>query len=115
MHRHGIRLVLHHRVPLWSLLLTLTVGPFPTLIQAAAPEGATATDHQGQRARYQGEPAPSSLKNPGNLGFEEILFVKRKPFSSDHYYTDIDNGTSPDRRGRSEPWSPPPICPAAKA
>lgn len=31
------------------------------------------------------------------LGFEEILFVKRKPYSSDHYYTDINNGTSPDR------------------
>jgi hypothetical protein len=31
------------------------------------------------------------------LGFEEIVFVKRKPFSSDHYYTDINNGTSPDR------------------
>jgi len=31
------------------------------------------------------------------LGFEEIIFVKRKPYSSDHYYTDINNGTSPDR------------------
>ncbi|MHC4743616.1 MAG: HzsA-related protein [Planctomycetota bacterium] len=29
--------------------------------------------------------------------FEEIVFVKRKPYSSDHYYTDIDNGTNPDR------------------
>lgn len=34
---------------------------------------------------------------PEELGFEEIVFVKRKPYSSDHYYTDIDNGTSPDR------------------
>lgn len=34
---------------------------------------------------------------PGELGFEEIVFVKRKPYSSDHYYTDINNGTSPDR------------------
>ncbi len=25
------------------------------------------------------------------------MFVKRKPYSSDHYYTDINNGTSPDR------------------
>ncbi|HPD15708.1 MAG TPA: hypothetical protein PLE19_12200 [Planctomycetota bacterium] len=32
-----------------------------------------------------------------DLGFEEIVFVKRKPYSSDHYYTDINNGTSPDR------------------
>ncbi len=31
------------------------------------------------------------------LGCEEIAFVKRKPYSSDHYYTDINNGTSPDR------------------
>lgn len=31
------------------------------------------------------------------IGAEEIIFVKRKPYSSDHYYTDIDNGTSPDR------------------
>ncbi|MCF7972416.1 MAG: hypothetical protein K9N55_01230 [Phycisphaerae bacterium] len=28
---------------------------------------------------------------------DEIIFVKRKPYSSDHYYTDINNGTSPDR------------------
>ena len=31
------------------------------------------------------------------LGSDEIVFVKRKPYSSDHYYTDINNGTSPDR------------------
>ncbi|MHC4166207.1 MAG: HzsA-related protein [Planctomycetota bacterium] len=31
------------------------------------------------------------------LGFDEIIFVKRKPYSSDHYYTDINNGTSGDR------------------
>lgn len=35
--------------------------------------------------------------SPRDLGFEEIVFVKRKPYSSDHYYTDINNGTSPDR------------------
>ena len=34
---------------------------------------------------------------PDELGFEEIIFVKRKPYSSDHYYTDINSGTSPDR------------------
>ncbi len=32
-----------------------------------------------------------------DLGFDELVFVKRKPYSSDHYYTDINNGTSPDR------------------
>ena len=31
------------------------------------------------------------------LRFDEIAFVKRKPYSSDHYYTDIDNGTTADR------------------
>ncbi len=31
------------------------------------------------------------------LEFDEIIFVKRKPYSSDHYYTDINNGTSGDR------------------
>jgi len=35
--------------------------------------------------------------NPSELGFDEIIFVKRKPYSSDHYYTDINNGTSGDR------------------
>ena len=35
--------------------------------------------------------------DPDQLGFDEIVFVKRKPYSSDHYYTDINNGTSPDR------------------
>ena len=35
----------------------------------------------------------------GGLGFDEIVFVKRKPYSSDHYYTDINNGTAPDRFG----------------
>ena len=34
---------------------------------------------------------------PGVLRFEEIVFVKRKPYSSNHYYTDINNGTSGDR------------------
>jgi hypothetical protein len=32
-----------------------------------------------------------------DLSFDEIAFVKRKPYSSDHYYTDINNGTSADR------------------
>jgi hypothetical protein len=34
---------------------------------------------------------------PDALDFDEILFVKRKPYSSDHYYTDINNGTARDR------------------
>jgi hypothetical protein len=43
---------------------------------------------------------PASAQSPADakeLGFEEIVFVKRRPYSSDHYYTDINNGTSPDR------------------
>lgn len=50
------------------------------------------------------EPVPAQAPSPPlpavtaeELGFDEILFVKRKPYSSDHYYTDINNGTSPDR------------------
>ncbi len=35
--------------------------------------------------------------SPEALGFDEIIFAKRKPYSSDHYYTDINNGTSADR------------------
>ncbi len=43
-------------------------------------------------------PAPARAPiDPDKLGFEELVFVKRKPYSSDHYYTDINNGTSPDR------------------
>jgi hypothetical protein len=34
---------------------------------------------------------------PEDVGCEELVFVKRKPYSSDHYYTDLNNGTSPDR------------------
>ncbi len=41
--------------------------------------------------------ANPSVVADDDLGFDEIVFVKRKPYSSDHYYTDIDNGTSPDR------------------
>jgi len=41
--------------------------------------------------------SPQALVGPDELSFEEIVFVKRKPYSSDHYYTDINNGTSPDR------------------
>ena len=39
----------------------------------------------------------AKARSTDDLGFDEIIFVKRMPYSSDHYYTDIDNGTSPDR------------------
>lgn len=41
----------------------------------------------------QEPPAVSSKE----IGADEIIYVKRKPYSSDHYYTDINNGTSADR------------------
>jgi len=47
-----------------------------------------ATDRSGPK-----EAAFSAVQLP----FDEIVFVKRKPYSSDHYYTDIDNGTRADR------------------
>ncbi len=66
------------------------VGDAPGARGAAGPAGAA------------GPPAadPASVRapiDPDELGFDEIVFVKRKPYSSDHYYTDINNGTSPDR------------------
>jgi hypothetical protein len=54
--------------------------------QSASPAATAAAARDGQRSL-----------DPASWGFEEIVFVKRKPYSSDHYYTDIDNGTSPDR------------------
>jgi len=48
----------------------------------------------GLTAPHRGAAADVS---PDTLGFEEIVFVKRKPYSSNHYYTDINNGTSADR------------------
>ncbi|MHC4745651.1 MAG: TolB family protein, partial [Planctomycetota bacterium] len=40
---------------------------------------------------------PSAQVTAEDLGFDEMIYVKRKPYSSDHYYTDINNGTSADR------------------
>ncbi|MAG58958.1 MAG: hypothetical protein CMJ83_21940 [Planctomycetes bacterium] len=42
-------------------------------------------------------PPTATATSATELDFEEIVFVKRKPYSSDHYYTDINNGTSGDR------------------
>lgn len=33
----------------------------------------------------------------GELGFDELIFVKRMSYSSDHYYTDLNNGTGGNR------------------
>ena len=48
-------------------------------------------------APYQVPVRSERLLAADDVGAAEIVFVKRKPYSSDHYYTDIDNGTSPDR------------------
>ena len=56
------------------------------LLSAAAGGAASAVD----------QPA-HPIVQPDELAFEEIIFVKRRPYSSDHYYTDINNGTSADR------------------
>ena len=52
---------------------------------------------QGDRSLRQLPGFDRDAVGPDELGFEEIVFVKRKPYSSDHYYTDINSGTSPDR------------------
>ena len=50
----------------------------------------------GPTPMAKAETSPLTVDS-ARLGFKEIVFVKRKPYSSDHYYTDINNGTSPDR------------------
>ena len=88
--RFGIFLGLAFRKARYALLVTATLGSVLAVTQrtAAAQEGAAAV---------ASSVSPQARVTPGEVGFDEILFVKRKPFSSDHYYTDIDNGTSPDR------------------
>ena len=83
------------RVPraAYTLLGLLTMATVANNLGAtgAAPAGeATAASNGGQAAT-------ETAVGPDALGFDEIVFVKRKPFSSDHYYTDINSGTSPDR------------------
>jgi hypothetical protein len=57
----------------------------------------TAKTHEATAAPTGNSALKQPPVGPEGLGFEEIVFVKRKPYSSDHYYTDINNGTSPDR------------------
>src|ERR1035438_1706514 len=82
------------RLPRWLALcglLAIAVFSYTSVATAAAVAG-----------RASSEPGSDSVSaqvplDPQALPFEEILFVKRKPYSSDHYYTDINSGTSPDR------------------
>ena len=75
--------------PLLLISLLLLLGP---LAMAKADNAPSATDN----ANPDRAAGPLTV-DPDRLGFDEIVFVKRKPYSSDHYYTDINNGTSPDR------------------
>ncbi len=75
---------------LTSLLLIANAGHGPQGIGVA---------QAGEAGRLSAA-VPDSIQtplDPAEFGFDEIVFVKRKPYSSDHYYTDINNGTSPDR------------------
>ena len=74
------------------MLAAVVMGTSTPMAGAVEP---SATD---SNPAVTGTPLPSAAPvDPEELGFEEIVFVKRKPYSSDHYYTDINNGTSPDR------------------
>lgn len=77
----------------WGLtgLFAFAIASHPST--AAEP----ARDHQTNAAPPIDAAAALRPVTADELGFEEIVFVKRKPYSSDHYYTDINNGTSPDR------------------
>jgi len=86
--RHAARIPLVASA-LLGLLTTAILGSAPGATAASAGELAAASATRG--------PSTEKAVRPDELGFEEIVFVKRKPYSSDHYYTDINNGTSPDR------------------
>ncbi len=73
-----------------SFLAIVLVGGLTLGRLGTAADEATGTPTSGPGAA-------GATVGPDELGFEEIVFVKRRPYSSDHYYTDIDNGTSPDR------------------
>ncbi len=74
---------------LHPLLAIAVVGNTPGAVGAA--------DAAKPSTAPAGAASAQAPVDPDRLGFDEILFVKRKPYSSDHYYTDINNGTSPDR------------------
>ena len=79
----------------WALALS----GWLTIVMAGTSPGTNGAGDTGKVAGVAASGAVLSQTpvSPDELGFEEIVFVKRKPYSSDHYYTDINNGTSPDR------------------
>jgi len=80
------------------VLATALVGWATTAMVGNAP-GVTGAASAGESAGPPTADAGSARapNDPDELNFEEIAFVKRKPYSSDHDYTHINNGTSPDR------------------
>ena len=66
-------------------------------LMCVATNGGAAQDLPAIGGGDIGQMRDSHALTPGALGFDEVIFVKRKPYSSDHYYTDINNGTSADR------------------
>ena len=77
-----------NRSRMFGLAQQVSVAILAALLIAAAPGEAAQAD----------KPQPAHpILQPSELAFEEIIFVKRRPYSSDHYYTDINNGTSGDR------------------
>lgn len=90
------------RLP-FSVLVSLAcalalIGRWSVAAPADAPAASPPPAAAEAKAPPVAEPASApSLVTAAELGFDELIFVKRKPYSSDHYYTDINNGTSPDR------------------
>ncbi|MCY3017937.1 MAG: hypothetical protein NTW87_02745 [Planctomycetota bacterium] len=79
-------------------LASALLGLLTIAIVGNAQGTAGAADTAEVAAGPASDPAATQTPvGPDELGFEEIVFVKRKPYSSDHYYTDINNGTNPDR------------------
>ncbi len=74
-------------------------------LRKPADQSSTSQWSTGKRAPAPRAPAapvtasspPEAPLPPDAMDFDEILFVKRKPYSSNHYYTDINNGTAGDR------------------
>ena len=75
---------------LLGLLTIMVVGSAPRATGAVIADQAT-------RASASAPALTETAVGPDELGFEEIVFVKRKPYTSDHYYTDINSGTNADR------------------
>ena len=82
-------------IAVWILALLGSV----TIAIVGTGRGVTGGANAGEVTGPPTADSPSTRApiDPDDVGFEEIVFVKRKPYSSDHYYTDINNGTSPDR------------------